>query len=102
MRKDWEEKRHSPWTTKNHKTIITIMSLIIMLFLGIYIKDMAIGSRVQANEESIRVNATEINREKAVNRERHLRIEKQLRISDEKLDTISTAITQIQTILEVR
>ena len=102
MQKDWEEKRHPPWTAKNHKTIITILSLVIMLFLGIYVKDIAIGSRVQANEESIRVNATEIDREKDANNETHLRIEEQLRTSDEKLDAISISITQIQTILEVR
>ncbi len=88
------------WTEKNHKIIIGIMTAIILIFFGMYFKDLNIGSKVRANEQGITANTTEIEHVKETHIEKLDRIEEIQKVQGNKIDDIKTAVTAIQTIIE--
>ncbi len=88
------------WTEENHKIIIGILTMVILVFLGMYIKDLSIAPRVTANESGITANAVKIKHVQEMNIEADARMEKTLNKHDTKLDTRSDTVIRIQTIME--
>jgi len=88
------------WTEENHKIIITILTMVIMIFIGIYIKDLSIGSKVHANEQGITANTSEIKFIKETFNEHLTRIDNTIKSYDEKMGAVQTDIAGIKTYIE--
>ncbi len=90
------------WIVSTFVKIICVMGGIILLLAGAFGGQSFLGAKVASNTASVIANTTEIEHVKEISTEVHERIEEQWKKTDEKLDEISTAVTQIQTTLEVR